>query len=456
VHYFKGVDAREKYDNFYAQVLKVKDIAILTFAELAQSLLVDYIRNVLLQPEAAEWFSTWWTGARGRYCLAHAGYGGSNNNMGVEVDWRDAKGLVPASSTIGAYTGALVKFIADIGTEHETFLKPTDGLFPSTGVMTKRIYDQLQGFAPDTLRYSVLIEFGHAQSERKWEEIVTRIHGSGDDDAPLHLKIKAYHNDIARGDTTAIKLSASEVRKILIPREWYIQSLNPDGKRPYQEVRAEIVRRARMYEDLIFERTTEGQYQFLDALDLYESFYYVRRAPEWGGNFPLGCICKWCCKWTICEHTALVRSVFDPEVQVPDTLVAETPALRKKCSKVRGTAGPRRARLLKEIAKQKKKSVSKIGYIDAPVPPVPDPPAAGRADDGGAAEPPTVADMPGPAPPPSQSEVYITLPMAHSRVLTSSRRPTALPAVISSVFHRPIFCHPTTRYDMTRIQVSNT
>ncbi len=54
MHYFKGVDAREKYDNFYAQVLKVKDIAILTFAELAQSLLVDYIRNVLLQPEAAE------------------------------------------------------------------------------------------------------------------------------------------------------------------------------------------------------------------------------------------------------------------------------------------------------------------------------------------------------------------------------------------------------------------
>ena len=90
--------------------------------------------------------------------------------------------------------------------------------------------------------------------------------------------------------------------------------------------------------------------------------------------------------------------MFDPEVQVPVNLVAETQALRKKCSKVRGTAGPRKARLLKQTAKQKKKSVSKIGYIDAPVPPVPDPPeAAPPADDGGAAEPPTVADMPGPA-----------------------------------------------------------
>ena len=360
MNYFKGVDAREKYDNFFAQVLKVKDIAVLTFAELAQRLLVDYIRDVLLQPEAAEWFSTWWTGARGRYCLAHASYGGSNNNMGVEVDWRDAKGLVPSSSTIGAYTGALVKFVADIGTEHQTFLKPTDGLFPSTGVMTKRIYDQLQGFDRDTLRYSVLLLVGHNNSERKWDEIVTRIHGSGDEDAPLHLKIKAYHDDIARGDTTAIKLTASEVRKILIPRQWYIQSLNPDGKRPFQAVRAEIVRRAHMYEELIIERTTEDQYKLLDALDLYESFDYVRRETDWG-KFPFACICKWCCKWTICEHTGLLTSVFDPEVQVPVTLVAETPALRKKCSKVRGTAGPRRARLLKEIAKQKKKSVSKIG-----------------------------------------------------------------------------------------------
>ena len=85
--------------------------------------------------------------------------------------------------------------------------------------MTKRIYDQLQGSAQDTLRFSVLLLVGHAQSERKWEELVTRIHGSGDEDAQLHLKIKAYHDDIARGDTTAIKLSASEVRKTLIPRQ---------------------------------------------------------------------------------------------------------------------------------------------------------------------------------------------------------------------------------------------
>ncbi len=51
-------------------------------------------------------------------------------------------------------------------------------------------------------------------------------------------------------------------------------------------------------EDLVLERTTEDQYQLLDALDLYELFHYVRRETDWG-KFPFACICKWCCKWII-------------------------------------------------------------------------------------------------------------------------------------------------------------
>ncbi len=65
MNYFKGVDVREKYDMFYEKVLKVKDVVILIFVDLAQRLLVDYIRDVRLQLEASDWFSTWWTGARG-------------------------------------------------------------------------------------------------------------------------------------------------------------------------------------------------------------------------------------------------------------------------------------------------------------------------------------------------------------------------------------------------------
>ena len=108
----------------------------------------------------------------------------------------------------------------------------------------------------------------------------------------------------------------------------------------------------------------------MDSLELYESFHLIQRQTTWG-KFPWECICIRCIKWTLCEHTALMTSLFTPDVVVPDNLVAATPALRKKCSKIRGTAGPRRARLIKEIAKEKK-STSKIGFVDAPLPPQPD------------------------------------------------------------------------------------
>ncbi len=72
-----------------------------------------------------------------------------------KVDWRDVKGLVPASATIGTFTGALDKFVFGISIEYEEFLKPTDGVFPSTGALSKHIYDQLQVFDWETLLYSV-------------------------------------------------------------------------------------------------------------------------------------------------------------------------------------------------------------------------------------------------------------------------------------------------------------
>ena len=94
VQYFDGEDRREKYDDFYEQVVRVKDIVlfgVFSFADTAQKLLVSYLREDLEQPRAGTWYEDTWTGENGHYSLAHAGYTGSNNNMGIEVDWRDMK-----------------------------------------------------------------------------------------------------------------------------------------------------------------------------------------------------------------------------------------------------------------------------------------------------------------------------------------------------------------------------
>ncbi len=43
IQYFNGVDSSDKYDEFYEQLVRVKDIAMSPFAETAQQLLVKYI-----------------------------------------------------------------------------------------------------------------------------------------------------------------------------------------------------------------------------------------------------------------------------------------------------------------------------------------------------------------------------------------------------------------------------
>ena len=58
---------RDCYDDFYEQLVRVKNIAVLPFAETAQLLLVEYTRDDLYQPRAANWYLGTWTGENGHY-----------------------------------------------------------------------------------------------------------------------------------------------------------------------------------------------------------------------------------------------------------------------------------------------------------------------------------------------------------------------------------------------------
>lgn len=87
VHFFPE---RANYDEFYELVIRLVKIAFEPLAEYAQELLVQHLRT-RFGNRPADWYEEYWTGARGRYCLAHCMHGGTNNNMGVEVDWRDIK-----------------------------------------------------------------------------------------------------------------------------------------------------------------------------------------------------------------------------------------------------------------------------------------------------------------------------------------------------------------------------
>ena len=159
---------------------------------------------------------------------------------------------------MGSSTGALIQFISDLSNEHYDFLKPTDGLFQSQQVLTKAIYDEVQDFHPSTIIYTIPMSVVADKSIRKFENIVEYIDRSGVDGAALHLKINAYHADIARGDRQATKLPQPELVDLLMPLQWYLKQLDPDGKREFSEVKPLVLKRAYQFYDLIVKRTTEG------------------------------------------------------------------------------------------------------------------------------------------------------------------------------------------------------
>ncbi len=68
-------------------------------------------------------------GPHGRYCLAHAGYASSNNNMARKV---------PSSAMASSFTATRLQSIMDFGEEHTDFLSKSNNLFQSEQVLIKR------------------------------------------------------------------------------------------------------------------------------------------------------------------------------------------------------------------------------------------------------------------------------------------------------------------------------
>ena len=112
-----------------------------------------------------------------------------------------------------------------------------------------------------------------------------------------------------------------------MPRHWFLNGIDLEGTRPFSEVKALVIKLIlgrpsvlSPHTRLIVERKTEGGSDLLNALKLYgttmshSTTYVVRVGQTTWGNFPWGCVCVGCCKWTLCEHTALLTSLFRSKV----------------------------------------------------------------------------------------------------------------------------------------------
>ena len=252
----------------------------------------------------------------------------------------------------------------ELGKEHKTNLINcnTPNAFIRTPVISKAIFDLMQDVHPKTLICTLLLTATGREPEKKFFDRMQEIMALCEDKTPLHLKIRAWHSNNMRLAVSPGPPRIENCKELLMPRQHLLKTIDPDGTKSVGEVIARLDPLARQYEQYVINDDYEQVLDLNDSLTVYESFHHLQYVASWG-KVPYACSCEGSHADAVCEHAALVTSIFDPEVEVPKAYEASEPGLRKKCHKLKGTAGPKRMRIMADIAKGKKKTESKLGHM---------------------------------------------------------------------------------------------
>ena len=355
------------YDDYYDLVVDIGDIGVESFADRVQALLVVYLRETY-GDGPADWCEEFWTGDRGRMCLAHARYSGSNNNMGVEVSWKLIKEICSYLVGLSTFIGALCKFIRNqLGNEHMYRMMRDGGHsnhFIREPQETREMYDAVQAMHPKTLSacFIVATSTSKRNPEGIFDEMMEKVMESGRARMPLHLKVLAYHHD-RTVKREKLPLEVHELKQVLMPRQWWLDKLDPDGSLSVEELREKLEPHVRAYKAVVLRIGHEPPgLDVKKALRIYQKFHLLSRQSDWG-KVPVSCSCKICFANCVCAETIMFVALFNPKVRVPADQVTVTVSKRQVQRPIGGTAGRKKRRLIEERACNEKAITSKVKYL---------------------------------------------------------------------------------------------
>jgi hypothetical protein len=177
-------------------------IGVESFVTQAQAMLVDHLRAEYCNG-IADWCKTFWSDARGRMCLEHSRYAGSNNNMGIKVSWRDIKKLLPLNCPLSQFLSALCHYIKTcLGEEHMQRVRDigcTWNSFIRTLIQTKKTWYGVQSAHIKTLSCSFVIatSWRPLPSERTYCHL-RRHYGESDGKRACHYASPPENWSVAR------------------------------------------------------------------------------------------------------------------------------------------------------------------------------------------------------------------------------------------------------------------
>ena len=96
---------------------------------------------------------------------------------------------------------------------------------------------------------------------------------SGHRRAPLNLKVLAYQGDCVRAGE-ALPLQLLDLKTVLMPRQWFLNKLDPHGDLTVPELRAILEQHMIKYKALVLQDFVTPWTTVKNALDIYKKFHF--------------------------------------------------------------------------------------------------------------------------------------------------------------------------------------
>ncbi len=186
--------------------------------------------------------------------------------------------------------------------------------------------------------------------------------GPRNHDAPLHLRILAYHCDRIRAKE-ALPLELLDLNTVLMPRQWFLKKLDPDGKMEVPQLREILEDHMLEYKALVLmDRVSPGM-TVKKALSIYKKWHVLKRQPS-RGTIPFSCSCALCFAHCVCQDTILLaRLPVRPERAGAGRLGRRDGVEPQTLQDDRGTAGRKRRKLIEERACDEKDIDPKVKFL---------------------------------------------------------------------------------------------
>ena len=101
---------------------------------------------------------------------------------------------------------------------------------------------------------------------------IEQIYDMCDDLTPLHLKIEAWH----KANPVPGTLTMDKFKTIIIPHQHVLKTLDPDYKKPLDELRTNLACMKDDYMDLL-DNELEPGLNIEQVLDIFETFHHMTR-----------------------------------------------------------------------------------------------------------------------------------------------------------------------------------